>query len=82
MDDREISIQEIRKWLDMSPNQFIKFLNSDEPHLSTSWEEEYSKYKENIYPEGPFFVRGMLDNPDFTVHIQDWLEFKKITLKW
>lgn len=73
MDDREISIQEIRKWLDMSPNQFINFLNCNDPHLSTSYDEEYYKYKEKLYPDGPFFNRNMLDDPYFTVHIQDWL---------
>lgn len=64
--DEEIQIDEIRKAMTMSPQDFVDFLNcrnADSNRLITSWEEGFRE--SGIY--GPYFMRENLQNERLTV---------------
>ena len=66
----------VRRWLKMSPMQFVDFMNSGEGPIS-SWEEGYRKHAENLYPEAPFFSTQDLRDESFTINVYDWLDWQK-----
>lgn len=66
----------VRRWLKMSPMQFIDFMNSGEGPVC-SWEEGFRKHAENLYPEAPFFSTQDLRNKYFTINVYDWLDWQK-----
>lgn len=66
----------VRRWLKMSPMQFIDFMNSGQGPVC-SWEEGFRKHSEDLYPDGPFFTTKDLQNENFTFHVLDWLNWQK-----
>lgn len=66
----------VRLCLKMSPVQFIDLMNRGEGPIS-SWEEEYRKHAENLYPEAPFFSTQDLRDESFTINVYDWLDWQK-----
>lgn len=66
----------VRRWLKMSPVQFVDFMNSGVGPVC-SWEEGFRKHAENLYPEGPFFSTQDLRDENFTIHVYDWLNWQE-----
>ncbi len=66
----------VRRWLKMSPMQFIDFMNSGQGPVSV-WEEGFRRHSKNLYPDGPFFNTSDLQNDNFTFHVLDWLNWQK-----
>ncbi len=66
----------IRKLLNMSPLQFIDFMNRGEGPMS-SWDEDFRKHRGNLYSDGEFFSTSDLKNEGFTFHILDWKAWKE-----
>ena len=67
----------VRKWLRMSPMQFIDFMNSGQGPVC-SWEEDFRKY--DFLRDDPFFNTRDLQNDYFTFHVLDWLDWQKAKL--
>ena len=73
--DGEIQVDEIRKALMMSPQDFIDFLNcrTTDNRLVTSWEEDFRKANDYV----PYFTREDLQNEHLTVHALDLEKFQR-----
>lgn len=63
----------VRRWLKMSPMQFIDFMNDGRGPVC-SLEEEYREH-DRFY--GPYFKTGYLKYESFTIHVYDWLDWQK-----
>lgn len=80
--DEYLRIEDIRKFLQLSPYQFISFLNDDSNpnRLITSWEEGFTaRLMNGGYGGGhvPFFAIEDLSNEDLRVHSLDWKDFQQ-----
>lgn len=80
--DEYLPIEEVRKSLQLSPYQFVCFLNDDSNpnRLITSWEESFmARLMDGGYRGGnvPFFSTEDLSNADLRVHRLDWEEFQQ-----
>lgn len=71
-----IPAEAIRKQLNMSPIQFIDFMNSGQGPVC-SWEEGFRKHQQNLYPTDDFFSTDALKDAGFTFHVIDWLSWQK-----
>lgn len=76
--EREIPIDEIRKKLGMSPQEFTDFLNDKECNLITSWEESLRNHDFFI---GPFFTCKDIKDTSLTVNSIDWKRFTQNNFK-
>ena len=84
--DEYLPIEEVRKSLQLSPYQFVRFLNDDSNsnRLITSWEEGFiAKLMDGGYGGGhvPFFSIEDLSNTDLRVHHLDWKEFQQQSMQ-
>lgn len=70
----------IRRKLEMSPMQFINLMNSGEGPIS-SWEENFTSYKQSLYSDGEFFSTKNLKDETFTFHIIDWRTWQEARKK-
>lgn len=64
----------VRRWLKMSPIQFVDFMNSGQGPVC-AWEEEFRKH--DFLRDDPFFNTRDLQNECFTFHVIDWLGWQK-----
>jgi len=79
--DKYLPIEDIRKYLRLSPYQFIRFLNDDSNpnRLITSWEEGFTaRLLDGGYGGGhvPYFEIEDLSNEGLRVHSLDWKDFQ------
>ena len=64
----------VRRWLKMSPIQFVDFMNSSQGPVC-AWEEGFRKH--DFLRDDPFFNTRDLQNACFTFHVIDWLDWQK-----